>query len=791
MYRSFLKCDDPKGVVGCGTIRKYRTRSHKVKDKTKMQKTSEIMETSLIYKRYKEEKNVAKECDGNLVGPSSLQLTKVSEEDHSLSNMLDSWSRDIICEGKSEDIAKGILKGALGLQDSLSMLRKLQEEAAQHTAPFGRKQTEKPERDRIDENKIGIRQANPLGEQSNTKGFQRPQLSAGGSSSNCKEELKKVIKESLVRQNMFPKTSDGFNSGSETFHISTSQCSGVKTDSLYDPSLSVIASRIGKGPSLVFKLMGLEEGPSKSFPAAKQKLLSGEIDKSKVRNNDSTAEKVNPELKVVRETLETTHFKGIFKENFVKDSKLHVHHHFNDTSSKQFVDLSHISPTEPQCTIYQQSEKSAYIPVLPKELTKLRREILSSKTIKHRKGSSSTNMGKGMEKGIRKRLKKEGEPKFLKEVIRVDAKGSSPVEEYAGKVKLYCHIGHTSHVNETIDRKWKVRPISRKQTEKDISQQTIVEEHQYKREIPSTKLRKLKSGSRIDKNEISCLKSRGSNNISTKKTTNSKDVKVENKKVNSEVDSLTGRKNQMKKQSPVAEPELAKLTVEQTRQREKKKNYPEIRISTRLEDELLMVCEADAFINKIGETEHKNDDINAYSINADREGTELKHFLLTSPSFIGHAKKLFNLDVDHHNTLEKDETIYSMTNMRLYLDCAYELTERKSLQDSEVVRSLLLACGGNSRLRISLCKLVEEICDGIENLKFYREDYDCREEDFAYNDTFAMMEKDMKCKEEINGMWESGWRTGFCADEAQLVVNKIESLLIGGLIEDLVINLLA
>ncbi|XP_047169944.1 uncharacterized protein LOC124838393 [Vigna umbellata] len=561
MYRSFLKCDDPKGVVGCGTIRKYRTRSHKGKDKTKMQKTSDIMETSLINKRYKEEKKVAKECDGNLVGPSSLQLTKVSEEDHSLTNMLDSWSRDIICEGKSEDIAKGILKGALGLQDSLSMLRKLQEEVAQHTAPFGRKQTEKPERDRIDGNKIGIRQANPLGEQSNTKGFQRSQLSAGGSSSNCKEELKKVIKESLVRQNMFPKTSDGFNSGSETFHISTSQCFGVKNDRLSDPSSSVIASRIEKGPSLVFKLMGLEEGPSKSFPAAKQKLLGGEIDKSKVRNNDSTDEKVNPELKVVRETLETTHFKGIFKENFVKDSKHHVHHHFNDTSSKQFVDLSHISSTEPQCTIYQQSEKSAYIPVLPKELRKLRREILSSKTIKHRKGSSSTNMGKEMEKGIRKRLKKEGGPKFLKEVTKVDAKGNNPVEEYAGKVKLYCHIGHTSHVNETIDRKWKVRPISRKQTEKDISQPTIVAEHQYKREIPSTKLRKLKSGSRIDKNEISCLKSRGSNNISTKKTTNSKDVKVENKKVNSVVDSITGRKNQMKKQSPVAEPELANLTV--------------------------------------------------------------------------------------------------------------------------------------------------------------------------------------------------------------------------------------
>jgi len=188
-------------------------------------------------------------------------------------------------------------------------------------------------------------------------------------------------------------------------------------------------------------------------------------------------------------------------------------------------------------------------------------------------------------------------------------------------------------------------------------------------------------------------------------------------------------------------------------------------------------------------SEHKKVAITAYSIEADKE--ELKHFLLTSPSFIGHAKKLFNLDVDCPNTPQKDETFYSMASMRLYLDCAYELTERKSLQDSQVVRSLLLAYGGNSRLHISLGTLVEEICEGIENLKFYREDCDSWEEDSADHGVFEMMEKDIKCSEEINGMWESGWRTGFCADEAQLVVNRIQSLLISELIEELVVSLSA
>ncbi|TKY60884.1 hypothetical protein E2542_SST17987 [Spatholobus suberectus] len=492
MSRSFLICNDPKGVVECGTIRKYRTRSHTMKDKTKIQKTTENLETSFMNKRHKEEKKVPKGCDGNLIGPSSLQLTQVSRGDQSLNNMIDSWSRDLMYDGKSEDIAKGILKGALGLQDSLFMLRKLQE-ASPHTVPFRRKQTKKPERDRIDAKMIGRTQANPFGEQSNPNGFQRPQPSAGGSSGNCKEELQKVIKESLVRQNMFPKmTSEGLDSASETFSTSPSQSSGVRTSNLCDPSFSVIASKMERGPSLVVKLMGLEEAPSKSFPAVKQKQLDAEI---VIRKNDSIAEKVNPEQKALRETLDTMHFKQLLKKSFVKEPKLHEYH-FNDTNSKQFDDLPHIALMKPQCTLYQESVKSTYMPVPPKELsiTKLKAEIAPSKTIKHRKGSSSTNMGKEMEKVVSKRLNEEEGPKFLKEVTKLNAKGINPTKESSGKVKLCCHIVHTSQVNQTIDKKWKAPTIRRKQPEKDISEPPIVTILKYQRETTSTKLRKLKVG---------------------------------------------------------------------------------------------------------------------------------------------------------------------------------------------------------------------------------------------------------------------------------------------------------
>ncbi|KAK7319986.1 hypothetical protein RJT34_04715 [Clitoria ternatea] len=232
-----------------------------MKDMIKIQKANEnLVEASLMNKRYKKE----------VTKGSNLQLTQVVSRGDQSYNMVDSWSRDLVYDGKSEDIAKGILRGALDLQDSLTMLHKLQE-ASQHATPFRRKQTERSKRNRFDTKMIGRMKANPFSEQRNPKGFQTPQPCDGCSSSNCKEELKRVIKERLVRQNLFPRPSQS--------------SSGVGTVKVSDNSLSVIASKMERGPNLVVKLMGLEEAPSSSSSAFKQKQLN--VDMSKVRKNDS------------------------------------------------------------------------------------------------------------------------------------------------------------------------------------------------------------------------------------------------------------------------------------------------------------------------------------------------------------------------------------------------------------------------------------------------------------------------------------------------------------------------
>ncbi|TKY44627.1 hypothetical protein E2542_SST30904 [Spatholobus suberectus] len=816
MYRPFMTCDDPKGVVECGAIRKYRTSSQKMKDKTKTRRPAK---TSLanINKQDKEEK-ASKGPTERSFDPSSLQLMEVSRGAQRLNNMIDSWSRGLGYDESSEDIAKDLLKGALDLQESLLMLRKVQE-ASQHMASLKKKPNGKPERGRFDARVIdGTSHCDHFGELSYPMGFQRRwPLADGSSSSYCNEELKKVIKESLVRQNLL--TTEGLDSAS-TFHsTNSSQSSGAWNDRLSDSSFSPTTSRKERGSNLVAKLMGLEEAPSRSFPAVMQKQLESpkilnqkrpifDIDMPKVRKN---VEKVNLEHKMtLKEILETTHFNGLLKKSPVREPKVRAHHSI-DPHYKHFGDLPPIVLMKPRCTPYQECVKSYEHVVPPEELSlrNLKAKAVPSKIFQHREGSI-TNMGH-----VSKRVAKEERTKLLREVVELKEKEIKPIENEkapGGKVKLHSHVSHKSQVNETVDKKAKVKTItiSRKLPEKEVSKPKVVTKSQDQGEISSasTKLRKPQSGSRIDKNEIPSRKSTASNSNTISKP---KSQKISNSKEQ--------RKNQMKKQRPaVAEPEAAKPVDEQLGQEEAKSvdvsykdDCPEIRIITTITDDLTMEHEeVDASANKTREncqqsmsssgddilmlkSEHEKDaipaeeaytstNISETNCKPDKDSSELKYLLLTSQSFIGHAEELLNLDVDYPNILPKSET-KEIANLRLYLDCAKELTERKSLQGSQAVHPLLLTCTGNSRLQISLGRLVDEVYSAIEHLTSYSEK-------LASDNIYAMMERDMKSNNGlINGIWNWGWRHGFSADEAEQVVNEVENLVLGGLIEEVIVNL--
>jgi len=201
VYRSFVTCDDPKGVVECKTMRKSRPSSqkmdHKIESRRSTSKNSDT--SSMAYKAEKEEmqqlsKGFKKDVNHS---PSSFQLMEVSRGVQKLNGMIDSWTKGVRFDGQSKDIAQDLLKGALDLQESLIMLGKLQE-ASQFMAELETKKNEKSEMRRIDE--VGIERI-----QSSEFGHKKQRLSADGSSRDHHiEELRKVIRDSFARQNLLP-----------------------------------------------------------------------------------------------------------------------------------------------------------------------------------------------------------------------------------------------------------------------------------------------------------------------------------------------------------------------------------------------------------------------------------------------------------------------------------------------------------------------------------------------------------------------------------------------------------
>lgn len=831
MYKPFVTCDDPKGVVECGSIRRYRSNSHKMKDKTKSRKPAENLETN---KQDKEEK-VSKGSTERDFDPSSLQLVEVSRGAAKLNNMIESWSRGVRYDGKSDDIAKDLLKGALDLQESLEMLRQVQE-ASNSMSRSKRRQEEKHERSKIDAH------VNDGNRSTHSNQFFEHN-SAYGSSSSCREELKKVIKESLVRQNLFQSTStsEGLDSASAAFpSTSSSQSSVVWYDKLSDSSCSPTFPRKEKSTNLVAKLMGLEQSPSRTFPSVMQKQSENqkivnqkrpvfEIDTPKLRKHSSIFE--NPEReKTLREILETTHFNGLLKSSPIREHKLHNHvNHSNDLHYKQFDDLPPIVLMKPRRASYQEFVET-YEPV-PREEFSFRNPKAKgapSKTFKPREGSTTNMRKETMEESLSKRFIKEERSKRVNEFLEYDVKEIKAVEN-----KKVQKASQRSQASETVDEKAKVKNITilRKPIQKEVSKAKVVAKAQDQGEIRSSseKLKKPRSVSRIEKNEIPSRKSTSSNS-------NTAITKPKTQKVNS---SKELRKSQMKKQISVDLPEAAKSIDEKLKQEEGmsidvscKDDCAEIKIITTVTEDLIMEDEVDTYANKTRDNceegqnssvddvlmlnyEHENDTIPAEEacdttgvseicfkhdtdiaettcisgtdFEPDKDTSELKYLLLTSKSFIDHADEFLNLDIDYPKILPKIET-NGRANTRLYLDCANELAERKSLQESsQLVHPLLLTCVGNSRLQISLSSLVEEVDNAIEKLTSYSENSETK---LILDNICAMLERDMKCNNRlINGMWNCGWRHGFSCDEAEQAVNEVENMILGGLIEEIIVNL--
>ncbi|KAJ6295885.1 hypothetical protein OIU78_023835 [Salix suchowensis] len=354
MYRSFVTCDDPKGVVECGTIRKSKSGSHRMEHKIITQKAQKKNSKTDLAAVAENKELLSKGIVEEYCSPSSFQLLEVSRGAQKLNQTISSWSKGLSYDGQSKDIAKDLLKGALDMQESLLVLGKLHE--ASHYMAQLKRQKEKLKRGKNNEVGAEMMSSHQFGDLHCQTGFQKPLLSADGSSKDFIDELKKAVADSLEP----PKRRRSVKGeGGTRLQMSPPQAPAIHqwlslAASHSTRSISTAAPpRKEKSPNLIAKLMGLEEMPSRSLQENPRKQLDVETDPSRrrprpvfdiemPRKSQPLMHKVRSEQRTLKDILETMQFKGLLKCHSVKELKSWSHQSRETHTSRRSVD--YISP---------------------------------------------------------------------------------------------------------------------------------------------------------------------------------------------------------------------------------------------------------------------------------------------------------------------------------------------------------------------------------------------------------------------------------------------------------------
>ncbi|KAA8534965.1 hypothetical protein F0562_029968 [Nyssa sinensis] len=598
VYRSFVTCDDPKGVVECRTFRKSKTNSHKMEGRVENHRTQRNLNASSTYKEERKEMT----SKGIADSPSSFQLVEVSKGAQKLNRVIDSWSMGMTFDGESKDIAKDLLKGAIDLQESLIMLGKLQE-ASRYVAKLKKKQ-EKSRGGRIDEMGSERTNSNQFGDQNYCTGIQKPRLSADGCSRDCYEELRRVIRDSLARQNLLPDHSNrekaycdrrASDADRDIPSTSSSQSSLVCSCRFAPPESSLSSKAPQKkpnGPNLVAKLMGLEEITSKSLQSTHKQLecdkISNQrrpifdIDMPKARKSNCVGQKVDPERRTLKEILDNMQFKGLLKCNSVENFKPPSYHskasHSKNRSIDNEIPIVLLKPLSYSCLEEEEPCTQMFVreegaldtrDVLRKLRTK---EELSPKTIECGERVLCSNemcRNDKADKPPMKRFSQEEEVKDCKEVVaetvvKTKEKMSSNKKRASVPIK---NKAQKEAIDKKVDKVQKMVQNRRKPEEIENlkSKGASVSHNQVK--VTSSKPRNPEKGSNIVKNRFAQPKSITSNPISksTTPTTShsSSDQKKNLKNTTRNISHKSAdQKKNHKNEKQVKEPVAAKFAIE-------------------------------------------------------------------------------------------------------------------------------------------------------------------------------------------------------------------------------------
>ncbi|XP_023516184.1 uncharacterized protein LOC111780123 [Cucurbita pepo subsp. pepo] len=767
VYRSFITCDDPKGVVDCNIFKISKVNSKNLERKVRGRRRSRNPNKVLVSQVEKEEL-ISNEKDGQ----SSLPFMEVCQGAEKLNHMVGSWSNGMRSDRKTEEIAEELLEGTSSFRESLIMLAKLQEtsnESVQLKTTY-----QKSFSCHLEDESFPVE-------------VQRSKLSIHGSSRNGPDEVKKVIRDNLVRRDTKRNVAVGeescfhdinFDSGSEIPSTSSSKSSLI-SDNVNCCHVSTSGQKNLKRNNLIAKLMGLEEISSRSL-------------------------QTTPKEGTLREILEKMPFNRLIESDPDKEFKLPGSHSYNHYGSKQRLEnvlpivLIKHKPLPPNVFKEHRAHVSSNEDVFNQQATlrsMKKKELQGFDRFDFHRGSLSSD------KSCR-RQEAEGKMPKHKEVMKLRKGTVDAKKKAAEKLKRCSPMPDMPHEKEPIHKKiltskkltTKEKVVSRPQHEEKVSSTNPRKNRTHKQRSPIPDSKPGRAVRPIS-NDRDCQKKEAA--VPARSEVNSFTHMVEAKKDHDNTDTNESANLPINQYSTTL---MALASIEKeidecdTKIIECCKESPNSHslLSPKLEinksiDEAIdpnSHTETDIEINTsivedIDPNSHTETDIESCD-----QGTNLKALLLRSSSFLFHVGELFDLNLNGRTMVQAASRCNDpeeAPNTKPFIDCAIEIVKRKGHDDLQVANSLLLGDRCKTKTEISVEKLVKEVSDDIDTLTSYQT---IQGDSVVVDTVYAVLSRDLWCKEVMNGMWGFGWKNGSSRSEREEVVNDIEKLILSGLIEE-------
>ncbi|XP_010466884.1 PREDICTED: uncharacterized protein LOC104747018 [Camelina sativa] len=711
VYRSFIMCDDPRDVVDCSAIKKQ--------SKSRPSKAKERSEMAVVPPRKSTE---------DVPPHSSLQLLRVSKGIEKLNVAIDSWSKGFSFEATSrpEDIAKDLLRGALDLEESLAMLSSIQEDDIKQKPSVCK------------DGRRDLRFQRSMSDRFGERIEKRTMVQENVASKDCYEELRKVIRESFLRQNLVSQTngtktrvvrSDHFASSSGAASSSTSSSQSSMVTGSSNSSASSDVPR--RAPSLIARLMGLDVSSTQE----KSKSVVDHVDKADIVK--ISLERQEQLKKSKKESLETVSTREAVLQTLPEE---------NPSTIVLIRPMRVVQPVMEE----KPGNKRVVVPRKPRMQGEVHPRMINNQRKDHQLAKGSNNK---MKLPLSMMTKKDKEPK---EMVR-------KLEQNEGKVIKPMSPSNVKAV--TKDRK--PMEVGNKTNKKLVVKKEDTAEGKDRN-------RPLKPAS----NTATQKKSNSSSDLSRNKSGRSSRLS------SSSSSGEQKSSNRVKKSGEANRPNAKKKLRQQDNELGSENNNSCSSQDTRGSPNQLSTEETTSseFHNQ-GHCD--NGEVSSCAPTVQEPETSqisLKTFLSSSSDFISYAEDLFDINTNTKRSQEsafRNRVSIVTTDQRLALDFAKEVARRRSL--------LLAKPMCPQRSSVDIDELLTEVCDGFESLRSYRDRFS-EQNSFVKESIHMVLENDLKDKktEMTSGVWDLGWRSEFQIDETYQAVVDLEKLILSGLIQEII-----